>query len=61
MVGMACGFAMDLYLWLGTRVPWTWWVMIGSAVTFAVGWSVSVALGDPIGQAPIGQEKDKED
>ena len=45
MVGMACGFATDLYLWLGTRVPWTWWVMIGSAVTFAVGWSVSVALG----------------
>jgi SSS family solute:Na+ symporter len=50
MVGMACGFAMDLYLWLGTRVPWTWWVMIGSAVTFAVGWIVSVSLGDSSAQ-----------
>jgi SSS family transporter len=41
MVGMACGFAMELYLWLGTRVPWTWWVMIGSAVTFSVGYAAS--------------------
>ena len=38
MVGMACGFAVDLYLWLGTRVPWTWWVMIGATVTFGVGY-----------------------
>ncbi len=49
MVGMLCGFGVDLYLWLGTHVPWTWWVMIGTAVTFAIGWSVSVALGDRIG------------
>ena len=46
MVGMACGFTMELYLWLGTRVPWTWWVMIGTTVTFAVGWIVSVLIGD---------------
>src|ERR1019366_4643252 len=26
MVGMACGFGVELYLWLGTHVPWTWWV-----------------------------------
>ena len=38
MVGMACGFAVDLYLWLGTRVPWTWWVMIGATVTFGSGY-----------------------
>jgi SSS family solute:Na+ symporter len=44
MVGMMCGFGVDLYLWLGTRVPWTWWVMIGSGVTFAVGWIASVVL-----------------
>jgi solute:Na+ symporter, SSS family len=37
MLGMLCGFAVDLYLWLGTNVAWTWWVMIGSAVTFIVG------------------------
>jgi SSS family transporter len=41
MIGMLLGFAVDLYLWLGTRVPWTWWVMIGATVTFVVGWLVS--------------------
>lgn len=44
MVGMAFGFGLELYLWLGTRIPWTWWVMVGTAVTFAVGWIVSVSL-----------------
>jgi SSS family solute:Na+ symporter len=41
MIGMLLGFAVDIYLWLGTRVPWTWWVMIGATVTFAVGWAAS--------------------
>jgi solute:Na+ symporter, SSS family len=41
MVGMVCGFGVELYLWLGTHVPWTWWVMIGTAVTFTVGWGIS--------------------
>jgi SSS family solute:Na+ symporter len=42
MIGMLCGFVTELYLWLGTRVPWTWWVAIGTVVTFAVGyvWSL---------------------
>jgi solute:Na+ symporter, SSS family len=44
MVGMLCGFAIELYLWLGTKVPWTWWVLIGSSVTFAVGLLVSIML-----------------
>lgn len=51
MVGMACGFAMELYLWLGSSVPWTWWVMIGTAATFAVGWIVSVVTGGSTEQA----------
>jgi SSS family solute:Na+ symporter len=41
MIGMLLGFAIELYLWLGTRVPWTWWVMIGATVTFAVGLAAS--------------------
>jgi len=40
-VGMLCGFSVELYLWRGTHVPWTWWVMVGSGVTFFVGWIVS--------------------
>ena len=43
MIGMLCGFGVELYLWLGTKVPWTWWVMIGSVVTFTVGWLASIA------------------
>jgi solute:Na+ symporter, SSS family len=46
MVGMLFGFAANLYLWRSTRVPWTWWVMIGSAVTFCVGWIASVAFAN---------------
>jgi len=42
IAGMLCGFAIELYLWLGTRVPWTWWVMIGTCVTVAVGWAASL-------------------
>ena len=44
MVGMAIGFATELYLWLGTRVPWTWWVMIGATVTFSIGWITSSVM-----------------
>jgi solute:Na+ symporter, SSS family len=45
MAGMVCGFATELYLWLGTHVAWTWWVMIGTAVTFVVGGIASVVFG----------------
>jgi len=41
---MICGFGIELYLWLGTRVPWTWWVMIGTTVTFSVGYLASLVL-----------------
>jgi solute:Na+ symporter, SSS family len=43
-VGMLFGFAVDLYLWRWTHVPWTWWVLVGAAVTFAVGYFVSMFL-----------------
>jgi hypothetical protein len=38
---MLCGFATELYLWRYTQVPWTWWVMIGTAATFAIGYTAS--------------------
>ncbi len=41
MVGMLFGFSTELYLWR-EHVPWTWWVMIGTIVTFAVGYSASL-------------------
>ena len=51
IVGMACGLALNLYLWLGAnhfaswagfRIAYTWLVAIGTIVTFAIGYSVSL-------------------
>jgi solute:Na+ symporter, SSS family len=44
MVGMLCGFSTDLYLWRWTHIPWTWWVLIGSIVTFGVGYIAGFAF-----------------
>src|SRR5579871_2389119 len=41
IVGMLCGLACELYVWT-TRVPWTWYVAIGTGVTFAVGYASSL-------------------
>lgn len=41
-IGMICGFAVNVYLWQFTRVPWTWWVMIGSCITVLVGYLTSL-------------------
>ena len=41
MVGMICGLAMELYLLGWSRVAFTWWVAIGTCVTFAVGYAAS--------------------
>jgi solute:Na+ symporter, SSS family len=44
-VGMLFGFCTELYLWRWTQVPWTWWVLMGTAVTFAVGYVASLIMG----------------
>jgi len=41
MVGMLFGFGIELYLWKWTQIPWTWWVVLGTTVTFAVGYVAS--------------------
>jgi solute:Na+ symporter, SSS family len=45
MVGMLCGFGLNVYLWQCTRVPFTWYVALGSVATFAVGYGASFILG----------------
>jgi len=44
MVGMLCGFLVELYIWLGTQIAWTWYVLIGTTVTFIVGYVFSALL-----------------
>ena len=56
LVGMACGLALNIYLWLGassvarilgTRIAFTWLVPIGTVVTFTIGYAVSVLIAKP--------------
>jgi len=44
MVGMVGGLAMELYLWQWSHVAFTWWVFIGTCVTFAVGYVASLLI-----------------
>jgi SSS family solute:Na+ symporter len=44
MFGMLCGFAAELYIWQFTRVPWTWYVAIGTVITFGIGYAASLLL-----------------
>jgi SSS family transporter len=41
MVGMSCGFVLNLYLWLCTGIPFTWYVVMGSVTTFMIGYGAS--------------------
>jgi solute:Na+ symporter, SSS family len=44
VVGMLFGFGVEIFLWLGTRVPWTWYVTVGTVVTFSIGYAASILL-----------------
>lgn len=48
MIGMAGGLIVNLLLWKQPppvpKIAWTWFVLIGSLLTFALGWVASKAL-----------------
>jgi SSS family transporter len=44
MVGMLVGFLLNVSLWVFTRVPFTWYVTLGSFATFVVGYGMSLLL-----------------
>ncbi len=44
MVGMVAGIGVNLYIKFGTPVAWTWYVLIGTAVTAGVGLAASAML-----------------
>jgi SSS family transporter len=46
-LGMLCGFALNLYLWKETAIAYTWYVLIGSLATFALGLLFSAILPRP--------------
>ena len=52
MIGMLFGFASEIYLWQWSSVAFTWWVAIGTCVTFAVGYAASLMWKDPSRSVP---------
>jgi SSS family transporter len=52
MAGMLCGFVFNLYLWQFTKVSFTWYVAFGSALTFAIGYLVSLVTSSDEQQEP---------
>jgi SSS family solute:Na+ symporter len=42
IIGMACGLAAELYICLKTQLPWTWYVAVGTLITFSVGYLASL-------------------
>jgi SSS family transporter len=56
IVGMICGFILNLWIWQGAfpvhlgpitipHIAWTWYVLIGAVATFLIGASASLFLG----------------
>lgn len=48
MAGMIAGLGTTLYVRFATPIAWTWYVVIGSAVTFAVGYVFSFFIREPV-------------
>jgi solute:Na+ symporter, SSS family len=46
MTGMATGLSVMLYVKFGTSIAWTWYVLIGSSVTFLVGLAASYVISE---------------
>jgi len=47
LVGMFAGLGLMLYLWGYTPLAWTWYVLVGTLATFAVGSAVSLMDAGP--------------
>jgi len=45
IVGILTGFLVNLYLWIAhPEISWLWWNFIGCAITFGVGYAVSLKI-----------------
>ena len=48
MAGVIAGLAAILYVYYRTPIAFTWYVLIGSSVTFVIGWGVSLLGGKAV-------------
>ena len=46
IAGMLCGLAVNAYIWKWTRIPWTWYVTLGTITTFVTGYLASLVQTD---------------
>ncbi|MEK6303449.1 MAG: sodium:solute symporter [Acidobacteriota bacterium] len=44
LAGVTTGIAVMVFVWTGLNVSWQWYVLIGSTVTFVVGYAASLAV-----------------
>lgn len=44
LIGMITSILVMLYVYFGTKIAWTWYVLIGSLITFTVAWAASFAF-----------------
>jgi solute:Na+ symporter, SSS family len=45
LIGMLVSLGSMLYVFLGTKIAWTWYVLLGSLIAFVVAWVASFAFG----------------
>jgi hypothetical protein len=50
---MVVSIASMLYVFFGTKIAWTWYVFLGSLITFVVAWAASFAFAPNV-VGPIG-------
>jgi SSS family transporter len=55
LVGVVFGIAFMLFVWLRLNISWQWYVLLGSTVTFVVGYATSLLLDS---QTPAEQTAD---
>jgi SSS family solute:Na+ symporter len=44
LIGMVASMSAMLYVFFATRIAWTWYVLLGSLITFVVAWLASFAF-----------------
>jgi SSS family solute:Na+ symporter len=54
MIGMSAGLAIMLYVKFGTKIAFTWYVLIGTSVTFLVGLLASYIIRTESQEEPRG-------
>jgi SSS family transporter len=52
LIGMEVSLGSMLYVFFGTNIAWTWYVLLGSAITFVVAWVASFAFGAAVEATP---------